>query len=323
MIRCEGAHTVGRWKKDEDWDALQPEDRAPGRRADGGEVSPPIASTLNDAALQGLGNRGESGRSSSRMQNVVVCNGERSPRASRSVAAILDRAQKGQRLARGLSLDGKVEEQIRAEAESLTIRGTGRCVFIDIVRAEVRSTTDRPGTASPGRSARAPANGRGRSECDPLTRLHPPGVGSEAMSALPSRVRSRKPTTRALSEPLADWALRRVRLDGRGPSASRATSISVRSTTTRHAHIVLSKAAQIGGTTWAILKAFHACVMGLNVMYFFPTRTDVLEFSKSRVGPLLQDNPFLGKLLKDTDTAGLKRIGDAHLYLRGCKARSA
>ena len=68
-------------------------------------------------------------------------------------------------------------------------------------------------------------------------------------------------------------------------------------------HVVLSKAAQIGGTTWAILRSLHACLNGLNVMYFFPTRTDVLEFSKSRVGPLLQDNPFLSRLMTDTDTA--------------------
>jgi hypothetical protein len=32
------------------------------------------------------------------------------------VANILERAQKGQRLARGLSLDGQTEEQIRSEA---------------------------------------------------------------------------------------------------------------------------------------------------------------------------------------------------------------
>ena len=60
--------------------------------------------------------------------------------------------------------------------------------------------------------------------------------------------------------------------------------------------------------------------MGLNVMYFFPTRTDVLEFSKSRVGPLLADNPFLSRLMKDTDAAGLKRIGSAYLYLRGMQS---
>ncbi len=82
-------------------------------------------------------------------------------------------------------------------------------------------------------------------------------------------------------------------------------------------HIVLEKAAQIGGSVWAILKSLHACVMGLNVMVFFPTRTDVLEFSKSRVGPLLADNPFLSRQMNDTDTAGLKRIGSAYLYMRG------
>jgi len=85
-------------------------------------------------------------------------------------------------------------------------------------------------------------------------------------------------------------------------------------------HVVLSKAAQVGGTTWALLRSVHACLQGLNVMYFFPTRTDVLEFSKSRVGPLLAENPFLAKQMTDTDTAGLKRIGDAHLYFRGMQS---
>ena len=84
--------------------------------------------------------------------------------------------------------------------------------------------------------------------------------------------------------------------------------------------MVLSKAAQIGGTTWAILRSVHACLTGLDVIYFFPTRTDVLEFSKSRVSPLLADNPFLSRLMTETDTAGLKRIGDAHLYLRGMQS---
>ena len=118
------------------------------------------------------------------------------------------------------------------------------------------------------------------------------------------------PATRAISDPLADWAQQRVRLDGRPFSFEGHEFLRTIYDDTAQ-HIVLSKAAQIGGTTWAILKAFHACTMGLNVMYFFPTRTDVLEFSKSRVGPLLQDNRFLSRLLKETDTAGLKRIGSA------------
>ena len=85
-------------------------------------------------------------------------------------------------------------------------------------------------------------------------------------------------------------------------------------------HVVLSKAAQIGGTTWAILRSIHACITGLSVIYFFPTRTDVIEFSKSRVSPLLADNPFLQRMMTETDTAGLKRIGGAYLYLRGMQS---
>lgn len=125
--------------------------------------------------------------------------------------------------------------------------------------------------------------------------------------------------TRTTSDPLGAWAVKRIRLDGRpfrfeGHEYLRAIFNDT------SPHIVLSKAAQIGGTTWAILRSLHACLNGLNVIYFFPTRTDVLEFSKSRVGPLLGDNPFLAKQLRDTDTAGLKRIGDAHLYLRGMQS---
>ena len=84
--------------------------------------------------------------------------------------------------------------------------------------------------------------------------------------------------------------------------------------------LVLSKAAQIGGTTWAILRSLHACLRGSTSSTYFPTRTDVLEFSSSRVAPLLADNPFLAEKLQDTDTVGLKRIGEANLYFRGMKS---
>ena len=127
------------------------------------------------------------------------------------------------------------------------------------------------------------------------------------------------PAVRAVTDPLATWAIQRIRLDGRpfrfeGHEYLRALYDD------QAQHIVLCKAAQIGGTTWAVLRALHACLSGLNVIYFFPTRTDVLDFSKSRVGPLLGDNPFLAKLIRDTNTAGLKQIGDANLYFRGMKS---
>jgi hypothetical protein len=125
--------------------------------------------------------------------------------------------------------------------------------------------------------------------------------------------------TRAVAEPLAEWALRRIRLDGRPFSFDGHEFLRAIYDDTSP-HVVLCKAAQVGGTTWAVLRAIHSCVMGLNVMYLFPTRTDVLDFSRSRVTPLLAENPFLAKLMRDTDSVGLKKIADAYLYLRGMQS---
>lgn len=127
------------------------------------------------------------------------------------------------------------------------------------------------------------------------------------------------PATRATSDPLADWSVKNIRLDGRPFSfAGHEYLRGIYNDTSPH--IVLSKAAQIGGTVWALLRSIHACLNGLSVVYYFPTRTDVIDFSKARVGPLLYDNPFLLKQMTDTDTAGLKRIGAAHLYFRGMQS---
>jgi hypothetical protein len=126
-------------------------------------------------------------------------------------------------------------------------------------------------------------------------------------------------TTRSLTDPLAAWATKRIRLEGRPFSFEGHEYLRAIYDDTSP-HLALSKAAQIGGTTYGILRSLHACLQGLNVGYFFPTRTDVIEFSKSRVGPLIEDNPFLARAVRDTDTAGLKRIGDAHLYLRGMQS---
>lgn len=128
-----------------------------------------------------------------------------------------------------------------------------------------------------------------------------------------------RPETRAVAEPLAVWAQRRIRLDGRPFSFDGHEYLrAIYDDTARH--VALAKATQIGGSTWAILRSIHGCAMGLNVVYYHPTYQSVLDFSRSRVGPLLAENPFLRKLLRDTDAIGLKRIGEAHLYLRGMQS---
>ncbi|MCH7779466.1 MAG: DUF1804 family protein [Acidobacteria bacterium] len=132
------SHTVGRWKRDEDWDGL----RLKIERRAAEQMAERIASDrveLNDRHFKGW--NVVFGQLFDKMQNGDL-NSERIRNLER-VASILDRAQKGQRLARGLSLDGKVEEQIRAEAAAEN-RGLVDA-FIDIVKTEVtdEDTQDR------------------------------------------------------------------------------------------------------------------------------------------------------------------------------------
>ena len=123
------AHTVGVWKKQEDWDALrlQIEKRA------AEQLVEKLAServTLNTSHFK--------------LWSLVVSQlfesmqNDKTPSVGtlKEVSGILEKAQRGQRLARGLSIDGQTEEQIRAEAEA-----EGRTLvvlIIVIVKTEVK-----------------------------------------------------------------------------------------------------------------------------------------------------------------------------------------
>ncbi len=83
------------------------------------------------------------------------------------------------------------------------------------------------------------------------------------------------------------------------------------------------KATQGGFTEIEILKALHGMINRLylkGVLYMFPTTDDVREFGKSRFNPLISVNrEAIGKYVKSTDTASLKKIHDAFLFLRGAR----
>ena len=120
---------MGRWKADEDWDGLRI--KIDKRAAE--ELADRIATervTLNERHFKLWGV--VVGKLFESLQGGV--NGEHI-RELDKVAGILDRAQKGQRLARGLSLDGQTEEQIRAEAEA-ELRAMVD-LFLDVVRDKV------------------------------------------------------------------------------------------------------------------------------------------------------------------------------------------
>ena len=89
------------------------------------------------------------------------------------------------------------------------------------------------------------------------------------------------------------------------------------------------KATQGGWTEIEVLKSLHGMInkkYPAGVLYLFPTTDDVLEFSKSRFNPLIANNKqLIGKYIKNvsgpkgTDSASLKKVHDAYLYLRGAK----
>lgn len=91
-----------------------------------------------------------------------------------------------------------------------------------------------------------------------------------------------------------------------------------------HPHQVEMKAAQMGLTSKAMLKVSHGARYGgyRGILYLFPSKTDIIDFAKSRVNPLIEDNPdTLGKWIRDTDSANIKRIWNSFLYLRGMNSR--
>lgn len=82
---------------------------------------------------------------------------------------------------------------------------------------------------------------------------------------------------------------------------------------------VIMKSAQVGWSVLAILKSAHACkFLRLNVIYVLPTRNATHDFVIPKVNPMLDRNPKLKEMIKNTsDSINLKAVGDRFLYFRG------
>ena len=123
---------------------------------------------------------------------------------------------------------------------------------------------------------------------------------------------------------LADWAVNTpVILDGRPFTFGRHEYL-MEPYRDDHPYVVEMKAAQLGLTTKAMLQAVYGCrYRGFKgVLYLFPGKSDVTDFSRGRVSPLIDENEgTIGKWLKDTDSANIKGIWNAFLYLRGMRSR--
>ncbi len=126
-------------------------------------------------------------------------------------------------------------------------------------------------------------------------------------------------------QPLGEWALNLpVILDGRPFTFDRHEYLLEPYADT-HPDQTFQKAAQLGLTSLAMLRAIYgARYKGLKgVLYLFPSRSDVIDFSKGRVAPLIEENPnTIGSWVRDTDAANIKQIWNCFVYFRGMKSRA-
>ena len=107
-------HTIGQWRKQEDWDGLR-------RKIDRRAAEMFVEKIATDRVALNI-------RHYRYWELVVAALGEQlkknqatmDVRELERVAGILERAQKGQRLAKGMSLAGETEETIRAQSQAET-----------------------------------------------------------------------------------------------------------------------------------------------------------------------------------------------------------
>ena len=129
-------HTVARWRKEEDWDGLRLKiDRRAGELFVEKIATDRVTLNVRHYRLWDL-----------ILGNLMEClktNKVLDVREMERIAGVLDRAQKGQRLAKGLSTIGETEEGIRAQSQAEVRKLID--TFIDAVKDNVpdEQTRDR------------------------------------------------------------------------------------------------------------------------------------------------------------------------------------
>lgn len=133
-------------------------------------------------------------------------------------------------------------------------------------------------------------------------------------------------TQNGMQAPFGDWPVaEKILLDGKEFSFKKHEYL-IEPYHDNHPYQVEIKATQLGLTSKALLKVIYGCRYGnyRGILYLFPSRTDVTDLSKTRLSPLIEENPStIGQWLRDTDSANVKKIWNSFLYLRGMKSRIA
>ena len=87
--------------------------------------------------------------------------------------------------------------------------------------------------------------------------------------------------------------------------------------------IVIKKCAQIGGSVTFNIKALFAIIkFGWNIMYTFPTDSDVSEFVSSKTNKILSANPQVFKGI-NTDNIERKEFNGRFMFFKGTVSKTA
>jgi hypothetical protein len=90
-----------------------------------------------------------------------------------------------------------------------------------------------------------------------------------------------------------------------------------------HKHEVYRKAAQVGISTYHIIKALWlADCEQSKIVYFFPTDNDVADFSQDRFQTIVDESPYLSTKISKVNKVHLKKIGKSTIYFRGLIGRA-
>lgn len=82
--------------------------------------------------------------------------------------------------------------------------------------------------------------------------------------------------------------------------------------------ICCMKCAQIGFTTYEILKTAHECRNErMDIIYVLPTADDVKKFSGGKTNKIIARNPILQSWTKDKDSIEQKQFGENTIYYQG------
>jgi len=82
--------------------------------------------------------------------------------------------------------------------------------------------------------------------------------------------------------------------------------------------ICCMKCAQIGFTTYEIIKTAHECRNdGIDIIYVLPTADDVKKFSGGKTNKIIAQNPVLQTWTKDKDSIEQKQFGKNTIYYQG------